>query len=562
MILPRSQEKLIPWAQEIISRCRASVGARSAMAKSQRQWLMTGSPDGNSAIVNKLGPHVDRLASYLFSPNDLRFHMDFTHSYPKAELDKAEVAARVLTRVFEQRDIDIEFGKGVQVALSYGACIPKLMDAKGGMVCKLCMPWQIGVYREDQEGFAQQEAVSETNYITPFDLWRRISHMPGAEAMFKKAMAYAKKNSQSDDSESFFHQVLIAGTPPVVQTDPPFMTQPGGLVQVTSDPTGAIIAPEVAGELMAFHELWVWDDERQDYTTIQMIEPDILIAPLYRRANMFVPEYLPYGMIQPNQMQGYFWGRSEIADLMKLQHLLRDRMEDIKRLMGLQYDRLIAFEGGSGMTDEMYDQFRQSGWIALEPGMKVNDLTPALPKEAFADIQEIVTFMDEIAGFGNILSGQGEPGVRAGNHAQTLLRTASPRLRDRALLVERQCADLADKAFQLLAAKEAKAYWTPNGGEETEFLLSQIPEDYRIMVDSHSSSPIYEEDHRETAAFLAKQGVIDGESLLDLLAVPMRDILKERYRELQKSRAQHQQDMIKEAEKHPEVLKLLKGGKH
>ena len=257
-------------------------------------------------------------------------------------------------------------------------------------------------------------------------------------------------------------------------------------------------------------------------------------------------------------MPNYFWGRSEMADLMKLQHMLRDRLEDKKKLMSLEYDRLLAFSGMTGMTDELYDQQKQAGFFNLEQGAKVDDLTPKLPEAAFADIQEILKFMDEVSGFGNILSGQGEPGVRAGNHAETLLKTASPRLRDRALLVERQVADFADKAFQLLAAKEAKAYWTPDGGPETEFMLSQLPDDYRITVDSHSSSPIYQDDHKDIAAFLFKSGAIGADSLLELLPVPMRDILLEKYKDIQRAKA----EQLKELEQHPEMLKVIKGGRH
>ncbi len=483
--------------------------------------------------------------------------MDFTHSYPKEILDKAEVAARVLTREFERRDIDIQFGEGVDLALTYGAAIPKLLNTHEGVSCRMVLPWQFAVYREDKNDFADQEAVVETNLITPFDFWRRVSHLPNAIQLFKKARSHARRNSSSDNADTFFHQVLIAGSAPAVQSSPPFVQQPGGVVQTGGDASSAMIAPEVAEELIAFHELWVRDDERDDYTTIQIAEPDILIAPRHRKKNMFVPDYLPYGLIQPNRMNGYFWGRSEITDLQKLQHLLRDRLEDIKKLMSLQYDRRYAFMGGSGMTDEDYDSMLEAGYFNLESGAKVEDITPDMPKEAFADIHEILKMIDEVSGFQNILSGQGEPGVRAGNHAETLLRTASPRLRDRALMVERQCADLADKAFELMCAKEAKAYWTREG---EEFLLAQLPDDRRIMVDSHSSSPIYEDNHQQIAFALAKLQMIGGEDLIDLLPLPRRDLLKEHLRQFQENRAREQQELLQSVPP-AERLKAIQGGK-
>ena len=562
MRLPGSKKKLAPWAKDIIDRCRASADLRAQSARTFRTWRYAGSPDGAQAILNRLGHHIDRLASYLFSPNDLRYHMDFTHEYGKEVLDKAEVAARVLTREVERRDIDMTFGEGVDLALTYGSCIAKVLSTHDGTSCRLVMPWQFGVYREDITTLNDQEAMVETNVITKHDLWRRIAHLPDAESMFKRATSYAKKRVGAEESESFFHQVLLAGSPPLVQTDLTLPAQPGGMVNVNSVGMGAVITPEMMDDLIVVHEMFVKNDATEDWTTVQMADPDIVIAPIFKAKNMFVPEELPYSIIRPNNMTNYFFGISEMAGMLKLQHLLKDRLEDIKRLMSLQYDRMLAFKGGSNMTEELYDQFRQAGWVNLEAGADVEDLTPELPKEAFADIHEILKMMDEVSGFQNILSGQGEPGVRAGNHAETLLKTASPRLRDRALLVERQNADLAHKVFECMRTKDNTQYWTsPDHEEGTEFMLSQIPEDYRIMVDSHSSSPIYQEDHKQIAEVLAKLGVIDGESLLDLLPVPMRDILKIRYRDMQAKKEQKQEEAKAEIIQHPELAKALGGKK-
>lgn len=552
MILPGSTEKFVPWCLEIIERCRASAHSRAAQARYLKTLRYTGSDNGEAALLNRMNYQIERTASYLYSPTNLSFHGDFEHTYGKQVLEQAEIASRVLTRQFERRDIDIQFGEGVDTALTYGACIPKLVTSHGGITCNLINPWQIGVYREDKNDLSSQEAIVETNYITPYDLWRRISHLPNAIGLFNRARSYAKKNATNGEENTYLHQILLSGSSPIIQAQG-MAPQPGGIVQTGMNYTGGVqLDPAVLDELIAFHELWVIDDERGDYTTIQIAEPDILIAPRLRRRNMFVDEYLPYGLIQPNRMAGNIWGRPELADLVKLQYLLRDRMEDIKKLMGLQYDRLFAFMGSSGMNDEQYDQFREAGWLSLEPGSDVKDLTPKVPEKAFEDIQQIMTFMDEVAGFSNVLSGQGEPGVRAGNHAQMLLRTASPHLRDRALLVERQCADLGDKVFQALAAKYATTYQTSDG---QDFLLSQLPDDLRWMVDSHSSSPIYEEDHMNVAAFLSKSGIIDGESTIDLMPLQRKDMLKQRFREKEAAKAQ----LLKE---HPELLQQQgKGGR-
>jgi hypothetical protein len=548
MIIPEGRKKLTDWAVDLIERCRESCGIRANQGRMLRQWRYAGSGDGAEAIMNRLNHHVDRTASYLFSPSELKFSIGFTYQHPKDILQQAEVASRVLTLEFENRDIDLQFAEAVDIALTYGACIPKITYEHAGITCRLLLPWQVGVYREDRNELDQQEAICETNYLTPQDFWRRIAHLPNAEEMMKKAVAYAKKRTTGDDSdEGFIHQVLLAGTAPLVQTQPPFSSGPGGIAS-TMPAMSATLSPLVARELIEFHELWVLDDELQDYVTIQVAEPDILIAPLFTKKNFFVKEEIPYVIVQPNRTHGNIWGRSEMADILNLQKLLKERLDDWKKLMDLQYDRIYAFIGQSGMNDEMYDQFRQSGWVAMDSG-DVKDVTPEVPKEALADIDHILQFMDDVSGFSNIMSGQGEQGVRAGSHANTLLKTASPRMRDRSIMVERQCADLGDKVLKLKAAKDPKAFWTE---DQKEFLLDQLPDDWHVTVDSHSSSPVYQQDHKELAAFLMKSQVIDGESLLDMLPVPSRDLLKQRWKEMQKAKAEFMQQ-------HPEMLQ--KGGK-
>ena len=546
MILPDDKRTLTRWALNIIDRCDVSMGARANAAKEEQTWLYTGSPDGKGAILNMLNPHLKRTASYIYSPADLRLNIDYGHRYPKETRDKGEIAGRILTREFRRRDIDMQFGQSVGMAMTHGSAITKLLDSSGGMTCNIVAPWHFGVYREDRESLSEQEACDELNFITPFDLWRRISHLPNAQTLFKRAMTHARSKSGGSQERAPFNQVLISGMNPAVQTDPPFMNAPGGLVAIYTNSNGVQLSPDVEQELIGFHELWVWDDEREDWTTIQLIEPDILISPLYRRKNLFIPGELPYGVTCANKVPGYFFGRSEMADLMKLQHLLKDRLDDIKKIMSLQYDRLLGFVGNEAIGDEQYDAFKQAGYINLGPAGDIKDITPKIPPEAFQDVNEIINLINMVSGFNNILSGQGEQGVRAAEHAQTLMKTASPSLRDRALIVERQCGDLGHKVFEGMIAKDATAYWSDDDGEK-EFLLSDLPDDYDIGVDSHSSSPIYEQQHEQVAFGLAKLEAIGAEDLINLLPLPHRDILVEHARDREKAQAAFMQQ-------HPELL--------
>lgn len=511
------------------------------------RWIEMGRGDSNKSLCNTLFHHVDRLASHLFSPTELRFTVDFETPYDKLVLAQGELASRILTRQWEQKNLDLVFGAGVVTGVQYGAAIIKQMWTRKGVKARLLMPWQFGVYREDLNDLSEQEAMVETSLITLHEAYRRVAHLPDAKELMKRIAATTTNGPPGDASgpASFFHQIL--STSVLQTTDTQVSGKPGGIIDMGQP--AHIMRPEVNIPLVKYHEIWVVDEEIDDYCTIQLIEPDILIFPTSRRRNLCGDnsKMHPYTLVQPNASPGYFWGRSEIMDLMEPQGLLSELLEDTRRLMGMQFDKLLAFVGDDGLTDEKYAQFRGSGYISLAPGASVNDLTPKLPEQTFTYINLISKMMEQISGFDNILSGQGESGVRAGVHADTLVRTASPRLRDRSLLVERQCADAADRTLELMEIHDDRAYHSGDPQAPTEFFLKLLPEDRRVTVDSHSSSPIYEQDHKELIAFGVKHQFIDGESAIDMLPLPMKDKLKLRFRESQEAKAK----LIQE---HPEIL--------
>lgn len=559
MIFP-PPDRLGRWVKErVLDQCFASQGDRENMARTVNTWRYAGSDNGSSAIFNKIAPHCDKLASAVFSPVDARFLVEFDNDYGPEALKRAQVAGRYLSREITQRNLDMSFQEAVEEAVPHGCTILKSVWTHNGMDTRVLMPWQFGVYREGETELDRQEAMFERTYITPEELWRRISHRPDAKELFKRAVAYARRQNDDVAQPGFLNQVLLAGSRPLIQ-DAGAAAMPGGLISLSGTPSVAMLSAEVAEGLICAYQGWIVNDETGDYTTVQLIDPDILIAPRMIRSNLFIPHEHPYTAVRINPQHDYFWGRSEIADLVKMQALLRDRFEDVKKIMSLQYDRIRAFIGFSGMNDEKYDQLMNEGWLAEEqPGGKIEDLTPKLPDNWAQDIQLIESSFDQVAGFDNVLSGKGEAGIRSGNHFQGAVRQASPRLRDRALRAERQYAAYGEKNLWLMAAKDARAHWTKSDDLKgnSDFLLSQLPDDTRVLVDSHSSSPVYEQDHANTAAFLFKAGAIDGEDLLDLLPIPNRDVLKEKLKNRELSKRQLLQSLP------PELMaKELGGGAH
>ena len=327
------------------------------------------------------------------------------------------------------------------------------------------------------------------------------------------------------------------------------------MVGVTGVPTPMLDA-KVAAKLIRIDELWVQDQERQDYTTIRLVRPDILVEGKYKRRNLCgltdslgkdaeMKGYHPFVKVCPNEVEGYFWGQSEIANIYRLQDSLNDQMRTIRRLTTLRGDPPRSATGFSGMTLEKYKAFKRPGGFVSEenPTAKLTEHIPELPAELFSYLDKTIQMFDDVAGFTAIMQGQGETGVRSQQQAAALARNSSPRMRDRSLLVERQCTELGDFALKMLQAKDAEVMMAD---KKTTFVLSQLPDDARVMVDSHTSSPAYAEDSEKRAFALHRSGAIDAEDLIMLTHPPHEDTLRSRA----KARAEAQAKLVKE---HPEL---------
>jgi hypothetical protein len=580
-LVPTGKRELVDFAMTTVEQCRVSAGQRAAECRKMNAIAETGRYDGSKALINMMNAHLERSAAHLFSPVELKFTVDFENKYPKFEMERAAVAGTLLTRHWERANVDILFGRGVFEALKYGWCGMKQWSQTHGAEGrdqrityheKLVMPWQFGVYNEAENDINAQHALCETTLQTMPQIWRRICLLPGAEKLFERIRAHAQTGASMSEMSNTFHQVLSTSqlnTGLSGSTSP----MPGGIVQLGNEPNFSMMGPQVSAPVVQVHEIWVQDGK--DYTTILLIEPDIIVSPLIigegaiQTSNLLIQNsgLQPYRAIQPNEVTNWFWGRSEMVDLIEPQSLLSTMCEDSKRLMGLQVDKLLGFTGENGMTDEMYANARLAGYFNLTQGSDIKDLTPKFPPELQPFIQWLITEINELGSFPEIMQGKGEPGVRAGTHADTLLKTASPTLRDRSLIVERQCAMHADLTLDIRSAKDHHNYWTDgtsaSKADETKFTLSQLPEDSRVTVDSHSSSPIFANENEQLIWAALKAGVVDDEYVLSNLNFPNREaaILAARERKVQK--AQFTQQLLRD---YPEVgekvaLKSLTGGK-
>lgn len=562
MKIPKSSKDLPDFLTEVTEQCMVSLPKRVQDAILWRSYFLDGAPPGQQALFNKTLVHVDQLSSELYSPSDVRFWLEKTRYADEQFLALFEEATNVLTDHFRDDKVHLAFQDALLWSLVFGKAFVKLdwqqyYDDKnrpsGGRIKPYIVnPYELGVYREDYSNLEDQEAIVQTFYISVEQFARKLQGHPKEKSIMERVEGHMG-TKMGEEVEQGYHRIFIGGTQPIITQGTP---QPAGFSSMRPNAPQAELAPEVASKIVKFHEAWVWDDDREDWTTFQFVPGGIVVEGELQRRNLFCKDLLPYSEICPNPVTGYFWGLSEIAPIRKLQDALNDRISDILYAQEKELKPSKAFIGFEGLTDEkMAAANKPSGYITESSFQaKIEDLTPKIPADVFQSVHEITDMFDKVAGFTPVTQGRGEPGVRSQAHAHELVRQSTPRLRDRALLVESQCADLGDLVFHLLQAKDPHIHKAHDG---REFYLKTLEDsDFTVTIDAHSSSPVFVQESINLAVLLQKEGAIDAEDFLRLTHPPMFTTLLLRLRQREAAKQKFMQE-------HPELaVEAMKHGSH
>lgn len=547
MQIPNDEQGLLRFARERIEECMYSREQRRTQSAAWRQLYYTGSVDGYPSKYNRCYSHVDKLSSFIFSPADLRLTLEFEGDALPNWQPKTDAASNLMNRRFKRSNVGDAISQANETSLVEGVGIVKLQwGPRGKMLGFTIRPSFFGVMREDLNSLDVQECMVHSYYVTEAGFARMVANNRDAEELKTRVSHVAVPAASADlTGDSYFHQILAQGMGQISYT--PGNARAMGTASVAfTAPQAPMLAPEVLSRLIQIDDIWVWNDDatdaigrKGDWTTLRYVEPGMLVEGKYQKRNLSdIPGEHPFTKICSNEIQGSFWGRSEMAVLFEPQRQLTNRVNDIDAIWKLRAKPPRAFTGFNSVTDERALALLAPGGSITEQasGAKVDNLAPDMPPEALDYVNKLEDIFDDVAGFTNILSGQGEPGVRAGVHAGTLLRTSTPRLRDRALMLERQAGEIATKALHMHQAKEAVAI-IPGGDAGQEFLLAQLPADAIVTVDSHTSSPAFVDDNRQTAFALAKAEAIDGRTLIEMLHPPREDVLIARFEQRQQAQA-------------------------
>jgi len=526
MRIPKDHVEREFFLKDLIDKCLVSRDERVGDYSSLRSWYLFGAgPNESPAIFNKIYPHVDQLTSFLYSAETTRFSINLGASVPEQEQIKVPRLTMSLNDDWLDSNADQVFSSALTWSLVYNTTYVKLVY-NNGIYPYMIEPASMGVLREDTAYTDRQEAIVQTYYITKSELMARLYSHPQRESILKRIQT--GYHTKTEDVPEGLDRIVMSQTNPTIY----------GTVNLDLYGMNRYKA-RVAEETVKMNELWVWDSDILDYRVVTMADPDVFI---YDRPGetVFLKGELPFVQICPNPQYDYYWGQSEVQRLVFLQQLRNRRMTEILDLLAKQVDPPTALTGFTGILDEKnFALNRAGGLLATDmPNAKVDRMAPQMPPELFEVIHEVDAMFGEASGIGNILEGKGEAGVRSAGHASQLARLGSSRAKKRALIIEDSLEKLATLYLKLKQAYDPTHYTDEYGNK---FIAEQFTKDYTVKVDAHSNSPIFTEDLRQMAFNLLKVGAIDNESLLDLLEPPMKQLLKDKLRKREATKAQQPQ---------------------
>lgn len=593
------------WASEIVSQCNSSRVQRLQSGSIFKSIYLTGDEQGDPQLYNETHAFLENLSAYLYSAVDLRFMLDCYGAASVADVAKMKAASSLFHQYFRGSGTDTLIEDATLWSLVKGKTYIKNKWTADGFRDSLIQPEFMGVLEENLRTLDEQDAFCHTMYVTPDRLWRMLKTHPDRDEMVRKAMKYATKGKNSDDPEheNTLRQIVVGSVYPYGisgQGNPVARGQLNWL----SPPTPQFSA-EIISSLIPIYELWVWDDERDnekedidgEYTTIQFVGEDVVLRGELTHRNIFADQFSPYDKrrksqptkgnplaghhpfseICPNELDGFHFGRSEILNVALLQKAINARINGIGMMLRRQEDPPKFFSGVQGIKSSAYSMSKKAGGYFTDsnPGAKAQDLYPQLPDGIWESLHEYQTLFDRMGGFTATMSGRGDKGVRSKEHAAALTQNASPRFKSRALTLERQIEALGSLKLDMLKAHcvDKITAWVPKeeSGNEVilppdgsssppvpnmvpvDFTFYDLPENVRVSVDSHSSSPAFGEETKHLMFDLFKTQAIDQEELIEHLHPPgaerMLEVLERKKFQQQQFMAQHPELAEKAASK-------------
>jgi hypothetical protein len=502
----------------VLADCRSDAPARQTFYDSCKRRYLSGGTPLDSARVNKIGPFVEKKAALLYSPDSLRFWVNVPPDEESQEsFHQTDPVADFLAEAWADTDSDVLFSEAVTWSLVNGASIltfiPELKtNGEVNIVTHLIdNPADFGVWRPGQTDLRRQQAMSLTTYWTLAELEIRLRHHPmGPKVLYE--LATHKPNQDSGGG--------------VIEMGPSATVYKADWNAARSYSYQAQY-PQTYYQL---HDLYYFDDDRGDWMVATISGSCVL----YDRPIEVVglPGTPPFIKVCPNNIPGYFWGKSMVEDLAKLQQWYSARLEDMDDLFAkMLRPPKAAYGMGQGFEGKLASLNRPGGKAAF-PSMnsKVEEFKSMMSPEMFEMMSGIDVNFSSASNMEDLLQGKMPGGAKGEAGMGIAKRLGGAVISRQALAIEKQVEDAAGLLLKLLARYHADPLMDDNN---KPFYLAQFAPNFTVKVDGRSSSPLNMDDTRQDALVLKKFGAITNTDLIDMMHPAQANKFKRQQKKIQ-----------------------------
>src|SRR5262245_1089967 len=304
----------------VVENAQVSREERRSAASRFRQWYDYGTENAIPAANNKLRSHLDRLASYLWASDTVRFGVYLPPSTRQPWLAAAAMARDEFRQVWTLSGADRTISMALESALVYGAVPLKVRyDAEHGFTLDAIDPWDFGVTREDQSELEDQDAYAHW-YTLSYPQFERWVYGHPREAELTALARDRRRQPYGSGSTGPLVVSAITGS---------FPNSAVSTVNAGESPDAAWSQDAIVREpVLYLVDVWqrrLYHDPAgkpyEDWRVTTAFADDLSV--LVRRRNPILP-WLPspsgdaldaedpFTMLVPHPVANYFWGRSTL----------------------------------------------------------------------------------------------------------------------------------------------------------------------------------------------------------------------------------------------------------
>lgn len=466
----------------------------------------------DASAENKLYQVIENIVSLIYAPDNVIFDIITEKNIDQRLIDAINLLRRKVQEDFLRQHLDVFFYDFALFGFLFGCIFDFVCVRNGEVEHNLVFPWEVAMLYEDGLRPDATGQVFGRFFYLPVEVAREVY---GNEIVDK--VSKTTKTDEQEITDALLQKIkaeIISADKDMIETiyNQYFFK---GLERIIPEP---MVYDYVEG-----CELWVKEKENGevDWFVYEFIGDELV----ERRRNPVLKGVFPFVYFVPNPVIGYSYGRSEIHYLKGLQDKLREYTQDLNDTLELYLRPPLLASGipaDESFLNDIQNKLNKAGSvISLPMGVNVQPYEPKIdPKIILTLKEELSRNIAEQASMTDVLFGKPVKNVRSASYANILAMFASSSLKKKALMFESFMEEAMTLHAQLLIEKER---------ELLPLYENQVK--FRVEIFAHTSSPILMMQYLDLLMGFSE--IIPPELLVDILPLPMKEVIKENLKKKQ-----------------------------